>query len=184
MALKKCYECGKEISTSVQTCPHCGARQHKQIKRTRMSTGCLVFIAITIIIALWAIFSDNNSKTPSRKRSPETQRVISTKTPKEDSDYTALKAAVSCDRSQFVITNNDTFDWKNVKLEVNAGLIRGGYNLKIPVLRAGRVYTVGVMQFAKSDGTRLNPMIIKVQKMDIFCDIPGSRQGYWFGAWK
>jgi len=26
MALKKCKECGKEISTGAGRCPHCGAR--------------------------------------------------------------------------------------------------------------------------------------------------------------
>ncbi|MGP0851725.1 zinc ribbon domain-containing protein [Serratia sp. CY83950] len=26
MALKKCKECKHEVSTSAQTCPHCGAK--------------------------------------------------------------------------------------------------------------------------------------------------------------
>lgn len=87
-----------------------------------------------------------------------------------------LDASVSFSGTQFTITNNDSYDWTNVKMEVNGGLVRGGYVLKTNVIRAGQTYTVGAMQFAKGDGERFNPFTHKVQQFHI-----NSIQGYWFG---
>ena len=41
MAMKKCKECGAEISSSAKTCPHCGKKQKY--------TGLVIFIAIIVI---------------------------------------------------------------------------------------------------------------------------------------
>lgn len=43
MALKKCEECGKEMSDEARTCPHCG--------KTYTTSGG-VFIAIVIALAI------------------------------------------------------------------------------------------------------------------------------------
>jgi hypothetical protein len=47
MALKKCKECGEEISTEAGKCPKCGAPQTK-----RSTIGCLAAIIIIILIAI------------------------------------------------------------------------------------------------------------------------------------
>ena len=47
MALLKCKECGKEISDTAKTCPHCGAKLSKGV-------GCLG-IALTIIGILFCL---------------------------------------------------------------------------------------------------------------------------------
>ncbi len=44
-------------------------------------------------------------------------------------------------------------------------------------------YTVGVMQFAKGDGTRFNPFTTKPQKFTIWCDTPRGN-GFWGGGWE
>jgi hypothetical protein len=54
MALHKCQDCGKDISTYATACPHCG----KPAQQKRRKTGCLgltccvVFIALVIILSL------------------------------------------------------------------------------------------------------------------------------------
>ena len=56
MALIKCKECGKEVSSEAETCPHCGAR----IASKSMGCGSIVGIVIVVgIIAL--IFSGGSS---------------------------------------------------------------------------------------------------------------------------
>ncbi len=49
MALKKCSECGKEISTEAKDCPHCGKPQRK---KTRW--GLLISIGlILLVLFMW-----------------------------------------------------------------------------------------------------------------------------------
>lgn len=90
-----------------------------------------------------------------------------------------LDASVEFDGAQFTVTNYDSFDWTNVKLEVNGP---GGYVLNTPKMLAGETYTVGALQFAKSDGTRLNPFTTKVQEISIECDTPKGH-GLYLGKW-
>jgi len=47
MAIKKCKECGKDVSTKADNCPHCGAKQHIGFMEI---CGCLTIISIIIII--------------------------------------------------------------------------------------------------------------------------------------
>jgi RNA polymerase subunit RPABC4/transcription elongation factor Spt4 len=48
MALRKCRECGREISTDAKACPHCGRRSPTG---TSGSTwGCLAIILVIVII--------------------------------------------------------------------------------------------------------------------------------------
>lgn len=67
-------------------------------------------------------------------------------------------------------------------MEVNAGLLTGGYILKTGKMESWNTYTVGALQFAKSDGTRLNPFTTKPQKLTIWSDVPGGN-GFWYGEW-
>lgn len=52
MALKKCKECGKEVSSKAKNCPNCGAPIKKQIST---GSGCLIIILFVLFIG-W-IFS-------------------------------------------------------------------------------------------------------------------------------
>jgi len=94
-----------------------------------------------------------------------------------------LNATVRFTGTQFVIQNNNSFDWTNVELEINSGLISGGYVLNVERMRAGETYTVGAMQFAKSDGERFNPFTHKPQKLSVWCDTPRGK-GFYLGGWK
>ncbi len=101
---------------------------------------------------------------------------------KETPSYVDLNASVSFTGTQFIITNNDSFDWRNVELEINPGLLKSGYKLKAGLMSAGESYTIGAMQFAKRDGERFNPFAIKPQSMSIFCDTSKGRGSY-SGKW-
>jgi hypothetical protein len=48
--------------------------------------------------------------------------------PKETSR--TINASVSFTGTQFIITNEDKYDWTDVKLELNGGFFSGGYELK------------------------------------------------------
>jgi hypothetical protein len=68
-----------------------------------------------------------------------------------------LNASVQYDEVQLTITNLDDSSWRQVDMFINSN-----YELRTSVLEAHQTYTVGVGQFAKSDGTRFNPFATKV----------------------
>lgn len=123
--------------------------------------GCLWIIGIFFILAIvGALFSGKAGE----KRASERK----------------INAAVRFTGTQFVITNNDSFDWAGVTMEINSGLFAGGFVLEHPRLVARQHYTVGALQFAKSDGTRFNPFAMKVQRFRITCETPHGL-GFWTG---
>jgi len=103
--------------------------------------------------------------------------------PSAGSSTVDLKAGVSFTGTQFVIANRDSFNWTNVKLEVNSGLVSSGFILRVGVMEAGQTYTVGAAQFAKPDGKRFNPFEYKPQSLSIWCDTPRG-DGFYYGTWK
>jgi hypothetical protein len=125
--------------------------------------GCL---AIIIIIAVIYVIS---TLSPSKSSNSEQS------TPK-------LNAAVRYTGTQIFIKNNDSFDWNNLKIELNSGLLNSGYYLEASSIKAGTTATVGILNFAKSNGERLNPLAIKVRSVSIFADTPSGR-AYYAGKW-
>lgn len=119
----------------------------------------LFFIAIGLIVAL----QSDQGKKPSSRTSAA---IID------------LEASVRFDGSWFIVQNKDNFDWTNVTLEVNRGLFAKGYVLKVTRIEAGYIYTLGASQFARGDGTHLNPSTTKPRKFSIWCDVPGGK-GFW-----
>ncbi len=65
MAIKKCKECGNDVSTKADKCPHCGAKVKNDI-------GCLgvivIIIAIGIIINI--VSKPDNTKSSSKSNVP------------------------------------------------------------------------------------------------------------------
>lgn len=63
MAMKKCKECGNEVSTKAESCPNCGAVLKKK-------TGCLGYIGagILIFIVLGVVGSLMNESTTSSSK--------------------------------------------------------------------------------------------------------------------
>jgi hypothetical protein len=131
---------------------------------------CLIYLGVGMVLM---IVISVLSMPPNVSRSKESTRLSST----------TLNASVHFTGTQFVITNNDTMDWTNVKMEINGGVIRGGYALKHSIMKSGQTYTVGAMQFAKGDGTRFNPFTMKPNKFNIFSrDHRNITKGLWISG--
>jgi len=62
MALTKCRECGKEISTEAKACPHCGAKPGS-------STAKIILVLVGSVI-IWSIYF-GGSETPPQPRTAE-----------------------------------------------------------------------------------------------------------------
>lgn len=66
MPLKKCKECGKQISSKADACPHCGFK--------KKGKGCLVLFVLGIltIIILWSAMDDM----PEMYKDPSTAKTV------------------------------------------------------------------------------------------------------------
>lgn len=142
-------------------------KKESEAKKSRK--GCLGAVGLIAFIAvmLWICGVFKTEKKPETPSKPL---------------YVSLNASVKFTGTQFIITNNDSFDWRNVELEINPGLLKSGYKLNAGVMSAGHTYTVGALQFAKPDGTRFNPFSIKPQSISISCDTPRG-EGFYSGKW-
>jgi hypothetical protein len=142
-------------------------RMKENLSKTVIS---IVGLGVFLILAVASVDTDTGESTPSstRERAPS-------KPARPD-----LDASVVFTGTQFVIGNNNNFDWTNVKIEINSGLIRGGYILRTNRIEANSVYTVGAAQFAKTDGERFNPFSHKVMNVTITCD----DGGFYYAEWK
>ena len=150
------------------------AKAEKEVKKKeqkeeqkKKGIGCLVLIVIVIVFAFF-IFNggggDNEEET--------------------ESGFIDLNVSVRFTGTQFIIVNNDSYDWLNVKMEINGSLLKSGFILKTNRMKAGETYTVGALQFAKPDGTRFNPVTYKPKDFTISCDTPGGENGFWTGGWE
>ena len=151
---KKCPSCDKEISVKAKRCPYC----REDLRSWFRKHPILSFIGILILlfVVLDAIPSSTENKTGEAAPTPTAKREFS--------------ASVSFDGQKFVITNLDEFDCLNSRMEVNGGLIKGGYILEGNLLESGKTYEVGAIQFSKSDGTRLNLYEVKPKTVSISCE--------------
>jgi hypothetical protein len=70
MALKKCKECGNDVSTEAAACPKCGAVTKKKSGFLRFIGGAvLIFITLVAIVAL--VNGISNPPKPATPQSPE-----------------------------------------------------------------------------------------------------------------
>jgi len=86
MALKKCKECGKEVSTKADLCPHCGAKQK------RKGIGCggvlLILIVIGFIGFIVSQFSEYKQKAEESKQAIQKEEVRKQEKEKQQNEKT------------------------------------------------------------------------------------------------
>jgi len=53
MAIKKCFECGKDVSSNAPACPHCGAKRSSNFSVLRV---LLMVFSILVLLPLAVMF--------------------------------------------------------------------------------------------------------------------------------
>lgn len=149
---------------------------------TRRVLISVLILALFIFLAVGSV-DDDDGDTSSEDQSQDNDSWSDDDEEEEEEERESLNADVSFTGTQFVITNNDYSNWRNVKLKINSGIFGGGYVYEASVLEAGETYKVGAMQFSKSGGERFDPYEMKPKEFDIVARVNGERR-YWFGSFE
>lgn len=100
MALKKCKECGEQISTKADACPKCGAKSAKK-------TSAFTWLAlILIVLVVWAANMSPSSNSASSNSSAssgssKTPKSVAVKAPEPSWGNTRSKDAMTGKRSSY-----------------------------------------------------------------------------------
>lgn len=98
--------------------------------------------------------------------------------PNKGAETVDLKASVQFSGTQFTVKNVSTDQtWTDVECTLN-----DDFEFRVSRLGPGEQFTVGAMQFAKSDGTRFNPLQMKALKMMVAAKLNG-RLAFYQGRW-
>src|ERR1700675_2058861 len=84
MALRRCKECGRDVSSKADKCPNCGAPIKR--KGTSLSVGCLTLI-ILVAATAWAMNSISKYQ-----RSPEGRAEQARRQAQDEADQRAADA--------------------------------------------------------------------------------------------
>jgi len=176
MGPEKCPFCEQEIYTEATKCFFCGASlDHKSVENrldilsreeeikhiNRVKIPLAVKIIVFIIMVFTILFLGTSKIKPSLTNSVSAQGTT-----------VSINAEVTLSGSLFIITNNDSFDWTNVELQIISDYIGNSFVTVIPKISKGQKLSISVTDFTKKDGTRFNPYTMKSQGFQIICDTP------------
>lgn len=118
MALKKCKECGADISSKAKECPKCGAPQvKKRIPIFKLAFGAMFGYAVFVAATTYnEVTEDIQSSAPAQKvdRGP-TPRQVALKS--VDLDFSWNKIGFdNIMEGNFSIKNNSDFDIKDIEI--------------------------------------------------------------------
>ena len=188
MGTEKCPFCGQEIDAGAGRCFFCGSKldeesveerleQLQKQQKTESARKIRYPLVVEVLLIVILICTTLYYAPSIRRRSTRGEGL-------SESSTVRLKAKVTFTGSRFIISNNDSFDWENVKLEIVSGTIGNGFSLNVPKISAGEAYTVGAKEFVKKDGTNFNPYVMKPQSFWIRCGTSGKENGSYLAGWK
>ena len=111
MAIQKCPECKKIVSSKARACPNCGAPV------TKKRTGCVltIFILIGIIVA-FGVLSNKLSYLGTTTTTPYTPKEEALNLVKLDYSW-STSAGGSLMKADFTISNNSAYDIQDIEIE-------------------------------------------------------------------
>ena len=175
MSLRKCPECGQDVSSAAIACPHCG-----RPSRTGSSAiGLSVIVAILAVCAgalIWSLSSRQEAPGgPARAFPPAT-------TIAQPARGGGLAATVGYNRRLFLlrVQNGDSFPWSNCELSINAQGISSGYTHPVETIRPGitEAAMVASAEFVDGEGHSFDPATQQVATLDVACETAQGHRSY------
>jgi hypothetical protein len=176
VSLRKCLDCGQDVSSAAAVCPHCGRPNRRSTSPIELS-GVLIIAVVCAGALLWRLSSRYaGSSETAPAVAPETT-VAQPSRPNE-----GLGATVGYNRRLFMfrVQNGDPYPWTNCQLSLNAQGISSGYIREVAAIRPGltNAALLESVDFVDGDGRKFEPATQQVATLDISCETPKGHRSY------
>jgi hypothetical protein len=176
VSLRKCPDCGQDVSSTATACPHCGRPNRRTSSPIELS-GILIIAVVCAGALIWRLSSQSEAPgDAARALPPETAIAQPTRT------GTALTATVGYNRKLFLlrVQNGDPFAWTSCQLSINARGVSSGYTHEVETIRPGitEAALLPSADFVEGDGRSFDPATQQVTTLEIACETPQGRRAY------
>jgi hypothetical protein len=174
--LRKCPDCGNDVSSEATACPHCGRPFRKPSSRIELSS-ILIIAVVCAGVLIWRLTAHTQGTAAAPPAvAPETTIAQPTR------EGAALTATVGFNRRLllFRIENGDAFAWTNCQLSLNAHGISSGYTRAVETIKPGitDAALVESADFVDGDGHKFDPATQQVATLEIACETPQGPRSY------
>ena len=176
MSLRKCPDCGQDVSSTALACPHCGRPNRRSSSPVELS-GVLIIAVVCAGALLWRL-SSQSPPPPERARVLAPETVIGQ--PSRAGNGLAATVGYNHKLSVLRVQNGDPFAWSECQLSINAQGISAGYTRDVETIRPGitEAALLESAEFVDGDGRQFDPAAQQVATLDIACDTPRGRRSY------
>lgn len=176
MSLRKCPDCGNDVSSTAVACPHCGRPARKGSSPVELS-GILIIAVVCAGGLIWHLSTQYQASTePAQAVAPETRIAQPTR------DGPGLTARIGYNRKLFLfrVENGDPFAWSNCQLSLNAQGISSGYARELAAIKPGitDAALIESAEFVDADGRHFDPATQQVDTLGIACETPQGQLAY------
>lgn len=176
MSLRKCPDCGLDVSSAALACPHCGRPNRRSSSALGLS-GIVVAAAACAAALVWGLSSRSGAPDePVRAIPPQTTIAQPTR------GDSGLAATVGYNHRLRVlrVQNGDSFAWSNCELSINAQGISSGYTRAVETIRPGitAAALLASTEFVDGEGRRFDPATQQVATLDLACETPQGHRSY------
>lgn len=177
MSLRKCPDCGQDVSSSAVVCPHCGRPNRRSSSPVEFS-GILIIAVVCAGVLVWRMSSQYQAPgEPAQAVAPETAIAQPAR-----AEGNGLLATIGYNRRLFIlrVQNGDSFPWSGCQLAINARGISSGYTRDVEAIRPG-ITEAALLEsgdFVDGDGRRFDPATQQVTTLDIACQTPKGKRSY------
>jgi hypothetical protein len=178
VSVRKCPDCGQDVSTSASACPHCG----RPNRRWSLSPEILAYLVLAIagagVLAWYSASRDSGAVQVTAPVTPET--VIA-------EPYRQLAQGLSANVGYnrklllFRIENRDSFPWSNCQLSLNGQGISSGYVRQVDTIRPGltEAALLPIVDFTDGSGRKFDPALSGAATLDLDCETPHGHRYYY-----
>lgn len=155
----------------------------KEVTRKQVGVGFgAIIVLLLFLIGFTAPSTPVDTKTDDSTASKSKTDSTPTNKPTEEPSQHELDATIKFSEDAFLITNNEDKDWKGCRLEMNSGILRGGYKYRESQIIANDSIIIPFREFTKDDGTRFDAYTTAAKNLTISCDNVGGKRGFgYFG---
>ena len=178
MSLRKCPDCGQDVSSTAVACPHCGRPNRRGSSPVEFS-GILIIAVVCAGALIWRLSSQSQAPGEAARAMPPATTIAQP----ARTGTAGLAATIGYNRklSLVRVQNGDPFAWTACQLSINAQGISSGYTHEVESIRPGitEAALLASGDFVDGDGRPFDPATVQLATLDIACETPRGRRSYW-----